>query len=179
MERKQQVAIPWHLRGTPFSFTRLSKRGKLYKTFKTVKALLGRTPRRESDELVITAMQWAGRANATLRDDEAFLKSTIALESIMLPTDKNELNYRLQIRTAHLLSKDKVGRQRIRDETKALYGVRSKIVHNGYYQVTHDERERIASMVRNVLVSLLFKAPLITFSKQGDLSEWLEEKTLS
>ncbi|TLD43142.1 MAG: hypothetical protein JETT_0577 [Candidatus Jettenia ecosi] len=63
-------------------------------------------PQNKLQEQVIASLQWAGRATAEVRKEEAFLLFAIALESIVL-ADGNlqELTYRLRGRVAHLLGK--------------------------------------------------------------------------
>jgi hypothetical protein len=94
------------------------------------------------DALLLTAAQWIGRATVERRREEAFLLYAIALETMLLPTQAQELGYRLRLRAAHVLGKTVAARKRIAADLAALYTVRSKIVHAGWYQVTDEDYGR-------------------------------------
>ena len=50
--------------------------------------------------------------------------------------EKDELQYRLALRVAHLLGDDAEARKTIVDQVKDLYKIRSQIVHSGKFRVT-------------------------------------------
>jgi Apea-like HEPN len=138
------------------------------------------SPRRDIDELYLSAIQWAGRATVEPRREEAFLLFAIALESLILPTsDPMELTYRLRIRTAHLLGATARERERISEETGKLYGIRSNIVHNGYYQITEVELARIKRKTKQAIFALLSSRTAQGCKDKKELNKWFENKILS
>ena len=107
----------------------LDKRRKL--GFDRVAKLLSHQ-RNDLEEKLVAAFQWAGRATAEIRREEAFLLYAIALESIVLAdSDPIELTYRLRVRIAHLLGNSPEARRNIFSKVGHLYDIRSKIVHSG------------------------------------------------
>lgn len=163
-----------------FSFKKLKETQRLRPLLKRVDQLLRREPQRDIDQLLLSAVQWAGRASVEPRREESFLLFAIALESIVLPTsDSRELSYRLQIRTAHLLESTVEGRSRVIEEVKKLYRIRSKIVHNGHYQVTDEERMHIRLIVKRVIFAILVNKSVAKLDSRENLNDWFENKILS
>lgn len=172
------------------SFTALDPMGSLsWKSLRTTKRIgrplrnlekLARFPA-PSDTcgaLLLTASQWAGRATVDRRREQSFLLYAIALETMMLPTQESQgLGHRLRLRVAHLLGRNEAARKRIAAEMGRLYGVRSKVVHAGSYQVTDEDLGRLRSFVKGTLFRLL-ATPTTHFMKRQELSEWLDRKLL-
>lgn len=129
---------------------------------------------------ILSALQWAGRAAIEERREEAFLLYAIALESLLLGDKSHvELRERLAFRGAHLLSGDPKARENVYDDLKVLYGIRSKIVHFGSVEVTDDELERIASVVRGALVTVLHMSPLSEMTNESQLEDWFKKQLLA
>ena len=82
----------------------------------------------QSEKRVLTALRWAGRAAGKARPAEQFLFYLIALESLLLPPQKDsELTYRLRLRAAHLLAREVKKREYIFKRIGQLYDARSAI----------------------------------------------------
>jgi hypothetical protein len=70
-------------------------------------------------------------------------------------------------------------RAQISKEISDLYAIRSKIVHNGYRQVTDAETARIKIIVAQVIFRMLRSRTLAKFSSRQELAQWFEGKVLS
>jgi hypothetical protein len=163
-----------------FSVETLKNASRLQPLVRKVDKLLKTGQRRPTDQLYLSAIQWAGRATVEPRREEAFLLFAIALESLILPTsDPIELTYRLRVRTAHLLGATARERERISDETRKLYTIRSKIVHNGYYEITEVELSRVKRMAQQAILALLGSRTAQTCRDKKALDTWFENKILS
>lgn len=174
--------LPYHNEGPlmKFSFQKLREARQLIPFVRKLDGALMRNPRRDIDELLISAVQWAGRATVELRREEAFLLSAVALESIVLPEgDPRELSYRLRIRTAHLLGDSVKERDEISTEVNDLYVIRSKIVHKGFCQVTDAERNRMKAVVTQVIFRILRSRTVAKLSSRKEFARWFEAKVLS
>ena len=90
-----------------------------------------------------------------------------------------ELTYRLQIRTAHLLGASARERERICEETRKLYRIRSNIVHDGYYQITEVELARIKRKTTQAIFALLNSITAQGCKDKEELNKWFENKILS
>jgi hypothetical protein len=131
------------------------------------------------DRLLLAGVQWAGRATRTERREEAFLLLAIALECVMLPEgDTRELSYRLRVRTAHLLGKDPADRKALSKLIGDLYTVRSRIVHNGEYEVTGRELSQMAFVVRRAIRRVLIHRSIRSCGTPEDLAQWFERRVL-
>lgn len=144
--------------------------------FDRVESLLEKN-RNVVEELLLTAVRWAGRATVARTREESFLLFAIALECLVLPTDKDELRYRLSQRVARLCGEDMDQRLELAKRTKKLYDVRSKIVHSGYYEVTEDERDEIRIAARVVILRLLTDPDVEKYGKLDKLHEYFERLT--
>lgn len=144
--------------------------------FDRVESLLEKS-RNEVEELLLTAVRWAGRATVATTREEAFLLFAIALECLILPKEKDELRYRLSQRVARLCREDMDQRLELAKRTKKLYDVRSKIVHSGHYEVTEDERDEIRIAARVVILRLLTDPDVEKYGKLDKLHEYFERLT--
>lgn len=82
----------------------LSQLGPL-RGFSRISEMLARQKLEPAQERLLTAIQWAGRAQADARTEEAFLLYAISLESLILGSQSSgELGYRLALRVAHLVA---------------------------------------------------------------------------
>jgi len=129
---------------------------------------------------LLTAIQWAGRAVVANRREEAFLLYAIALESIILVDSPNsELSYRLRLRISHLITSNLKNRNEVANTVKELYNLRSKIVHDGKYEISSLELDTIKyisiSCIKRLCVDPLFR----NMASPKDFADWLEDRILS
>ncbi|MCY4604204.1 MAG: HEPN domain-containing protein [Gemmatimonadetes bacterium] len=144
--------------------------------FDRVESLLEKS-RNDVDELLLTAIRWAGRATVARTREESFLLFVIALECLVLPTEKDKLRSRLSQRVARLCGEDMDQRLELAKRTKKLYDVRSKIVHSGHYEVTEDERDEIRIAAKVVILRLLTDPDVEKYGKLDKLHEYFERLT--
>lgn len=131
------------------------------------------------EQRVLTALQWAGRATADERREEAFLLYLISLESLILGEKADrELGYRLKLRCAHLLGRTRAHRAAIADRISELYGIRSKIVHAGRMEVNDEDLSAARSLAKNALVAILRSRVRPTPKTSKSFEEWFEERML-
>jgi hypothetical protein len=144
-----------------------------------------KTRKNKFEERLFAAIRWAGRATIEFQKEEAFLLYAIALETIILcDNDRDELNYRLTIRLAHLIGKEPdegeepVVRKEVVRKASNLYGIRSKIVHTGNYSVTDAELYEIRQMTKLSILHILNLDPFISMQKANELREWFNNEIL-
>lgn len=150
--------------------------------FCRISKILGADHRTEIEEKILASIQWAGRAAVELQErrEEAFLHYAIALETIMLGRKQDaELTYRLSMRTALLAGDTPEKRVEIKKEIRELYGIRSKIVHSGLYEVTDDDVAKIRSLVVTCIMRILTKEPFISMTKEDQIDDWFDQTMLS
>lgn len=133
------------------------------------------------EDRVLAAIQWAGRASAEKnRKEQAFLLYAIALESLVLiENETDELGYRLRMRVAHLLGKTVESKRTLVKDLKKLYGIRSKIVHSGSYEVTDLDLFKLRFITKNCILRILKEEPFSSMTSVGQLTGWFDEQMLA
>lgn len=135
--------------------------------------------RNDLEEKLIASFQWAGRATAETRGEEAFLLYAIALESLIL-ADMNaiELKYRLRLRVAYLLANKLESRRDFFEKVSHLYDIRSKIVHSGEYQVTDADLGLLRNITKAVLIRICMGEEFIPMRSGQELGKWFQDRVL-
>jgi hypothetical protein len=161
------------------SWKALSQAKGIARPFRTLNRLARSGNRFDSGaRVLVSAAQWIGEATVERRREQSFLLYAVALETMMLPTHEGgELGYRLRLRTAHVLGKTLPARERIAREVGRLYGIRSRIVHAGSYEVTDSDLGSLRAIVKGALFRLLHFHELQLLSRQ-ELAVWLDRKIL-
>jgi hypothetical protein len=105
----------------------------------------------------------------------------IALESFVLAGKEatQELTYRLRVRVAHLLGSTAEQRQNVFKKMAELYGIRSSIVHNGYYQVTDADHQLLREFTKVALIRAMTLEELKGLTSGDELRDWFTHKVLS
>lgn len=150
--------------------------------FYRIKEILAKDDRSEVEERILASVQWAGRAAVELqqRPEEAFLHYAIALETIILGSQQNvELTYRLSMRTALLAGGTPEKRAEIKKEVRDLYGIRSKIVHSGHYEVTDADVEKIRLLAIICIMRVLTEKPFTSMTEEQEIDNWFDQAMLS
>lgn len=160
-----------------FSIDRLRGTTSARGLVKSVSQLL-RKDRNEMEELLLAAVQTAGRATVATRPEESFLLFAIALESLILPRKGFELTHRLSLRVARLLAKDTSSRIRHSKEIRDLYGIRSKIVHSGSYEIDNTDLSAVRIYTKKVIATMLTNARVRACTTKRELADWLEQLEL-
>jgi hypothetical protein len=78
---------------------------------------------------------------------DALLDYTIALECLLLPYDRGtrqaDLSYRFRLHGAHFIAETAAERQAVWDQLKAIYELRSRLVHGSRYPVYDEIRTNL------------------------------------
>ncbi|WP_332636404.1 hypothetical protein [Acetomicrobium sp.] len=130
----------------------------------------------------MASVQWAGRAVVELqqRPEEAFLHYAIALETIILGRRQHdELAYRLSMHTALLAGDTPEKRAEIKKEVRDLYGIRSKIVHSGHYEVTDADVGKIRELTIICIMRILTEKPFTSMTEEREIDNWFDQAMLS
>jgi hypothetical protein len=181
---KPNFIFNWKVVGPlmPLSFQKLLEQDKARNWgFTKIANLLAKNEKRNDlEERIVSALQWAGRATVESRKDTAFLLYAISLESlILLDNEREELTYRLRTRVAHLLSQGVENRMKLAKKIGDLYAVRSKIVHQGSYQVTDADLSLMRIYSKNCILHILNKEPFSSMDRIESLVKWFNEQILS
>lgn len=103
----------------------------------------------------------------------------IALESIVLVDNENaELSYRLRIRIAHLITSNPKDRKEVVNTVKELYNLRSKIVHDGKYEITKLELDSMKYISIRCIQRLCVDPLFQNVTSPENFSDWLEDQIL-
>ncbi|NMC60431.1 MAG: hypothetical protein GYA51_13760 [Candidatus Methanofastidiosa archaeon] len=129
------------------------------------------------EDRIISAMRWAGSATAEEDKEKSFLEYIISLETLILgEKSRNGINYRLQTRVAKLFSKNYEEYEKIKNDIKRLYKIRSDIVHDGKYQVIDSDLALIRYYAKSSILRLLTDSDFDSIDND-DLLDWFNKKT--
>ena len=132
--------------------------------------------RNNFEERLISAMKWAGSATSETDNEKAFLRYVIALETLILFDDNSEnISFKLRTRISQVLSDDFETCCRIEDDIKKLYKIRSKIVHDGEYQVSDTDLSLIRFYSKSCILRFLTDNEFDSMVLD-DLSEWYRRR---
>jgi hypothetical protein len=149
------------------------------KGFGRMSSLIAKEKLSSLEDRVLNAMQWAGRARVDPRREEAFLFYAIALETLLLGKQDVELSYRLCLRGVHLVAgADLESRMLAEKQLRRLYGLRSKIVHSGNFEVSEADLELISEYARIAILVILDREPFTLMSQEGELEDWFHTQLL-
>lgn len=87
--------------------------------------------RTKMEDRLINAIVWMSKAIQDPSDSSEFLSCCIALESLLCRDVKETIGKTLSERLAFLLAENKEDRLRVFKDMKQIYGIRSKIAHEG------------------------------------------------
>ncbi|WP_339383180.1 hypothetical protein [Phormidium tenue] len=148
--------------------------------FSHINNLLKKNNLNKFEQALITAIQWIGRAVIANRREDAFLFYAIALESIVLvDNEKAELSYRLRIRIAHLITSNPKNRKEVVNAVRELYNLRSKLVHDGKYEITDLELNSMKFISIRCIQRLCIDPRFQNITSPEDFSDWLEDQILA
>lgn len=140
--------------------------------------LRGDGERKFADRL-LAGMKWAGKGASARNKEDAFLFYAIALEALMLGGHTEQVNYRLSLRVGQLLGRKKSSKTQMRDIAKALYSVRSKIVHNGRTDIASVDLDDLRYIVQFCLERILCDGDFAGISTDGALDTWFEDALMN
>ena len=160
-----------------FSFERLRElTGPAGDALKRVESLLLKKDRTPVDELLLRAARWIGRATDADSLEDEFLFSMIALECAMLPTQIRDKGKHLSARIANLLTEDVGARRTLRGEMARLYGVRSRLVHDGSREIPDTTCDWLYEVARETIVRALVSPEIERVRALDELDALLRTK---
>lgn len=121
------------------------------------------------------AVRRIGYSRERHREEDRLIDLMIAAEALFLPTDDQEVGYKLALRAAYF--GDDSDRFRRFDDMRKAYGERSKLVHgNGpRRRLTPAQLKEISDRVDGYLREALFRfLPMAQQQPKGDLVDWDE-----
>ena len=162
------------------SLPSLNSRQAIDTGFARVSELLGKADRTTFEDRILSAFQWAGRATVDIRREEAFLLYMIALESLILGSKVNsEITFQLRLKIVHIITCSTSTRKQFMNRISYLYGVRSKIVHSGSFQVTESELWELRQYSKQVLITVANAKQFRDMETAEQFDSWLDEQLIS
>lgn len=163
----------------PFSFQALKEK-RVRTLAARVLGLLRKTSPSPFEKRIRAALQWAGRATAERRPEVSLLLYAISLEALMLgPRRDTEQTYRLSLRLARLLGRNRAGRMSLAKRTRDLYAKRSQVVHAGFVGVTAEEVREARWLAKNAIGAALSNSKLRRLTPEQRVEEWFNERMLA
>jgi hypothetical protein len=113
------------------------------------------TSRTDIGNRVEQGINWLFESRQDSDTQAAVVKTSIALESLLIASDSEGLRGPLAERAAFILTDDPVRRRRIAKNVRVFYDLRSSIVHGGHRKAQGDPAGILDGMDRLVLLLLL------------------------
>ena len=122
------------------------------------------------------AVDWLIESRCEPRFEAALVKTSIALESLLIFSEREALSRSLSERVAFLLSNDAATRAVVCAAIKRFYDVRSSIVHGGKRRrsTTEEILDGVDKLITLVLLKIAVNREL--FQTQDALQVWLDEE---
>jgi hypothetical protein len=149
--------LPWRVTGYLFEFeidantlTLMDKR-----SFQRLREISkkGHEERTDFEQLLVTAIDFYGRAINEPNPRNAYVTFFISLESLLLK--EGEPRSLLAERVALVVGKDAESRAALFKQTRAAYKLRSRIIHHGFDDVTEDDVWHVSAIGFQVIVRLI------------------------
>lgn len=130
----------------------------------------------EMDQRILSALAWAGRANAEVLPEEAFLRRMIALESLVTKaTPTPGVARRVRSRVAAILTLDRVRYDRTCNRMQELYSLRSELVHSGGVRpITDKDSDELRLLVYKTLTAFLTDARFKSVRTSHQFERWCD-----
>jgi hypothetical protein len=139
---------------------------------------LANSKRNAVEEIILSAFRWAGRASADRRNEEAFVLFMISLESLLCGDTNMEALIRLSLRCSRLIGATPQERKEIHKQVKRLYGLRSKIVHNGSLEVTTSDLALMRDYAKRALLTVIGNDMHQMISNKDEFYDWFQDQML-
>lgn len=132
----------------------------------------------EVEEGLLTAIQWAGKALVNEKREMAFLMFAISLDSLLIPEEyTNSIGKKMGKRISNLIGMNEKRKSEIINEWAKLYSVRSRIVHEGCFEVTDKDLQSIRYYSVVCILHFLKDKIIASFTNMDELIQWLENPT--
>jgi hypothetical protein len=149
--------LPWRITGYLFEFeidaNTLALMDKL--SFQRLREISKKSHEERTgfERLLVTAIDFYGRATNEPSPRNAYITFLISLESLLLK--EGEPRSLLAERVALVVGKDTETRTTLFEQTRAAYRLRSDIVHHGFDDVTEDDVWHVSTIGFQVIVRLI------------------------
>lgn len=144
--------------------------------------LAGASVKNEFNQKVLLAVDWIGQSIAEKVPSSAFIKAAIALEVLFSPKKEfisSSITAQISESAAMLLGTDADSRLKTEKVVKDLYGIRSKVAHEGRPDVDYADLFAVQDVARNVIIKLLTSESLKTVETGQALQQYLKAQKYS
>lgn len=179
-----QTQIGWsgtvHRLAAPFDISEFNRHLQIKAALEKINALLCTNEESELRDRLLTAVKWAGKGAATESTEDSYLFYAIALETLLLGSNRYEqLSYKLRLRAARLLGLNTQGRVSTRDSVNRLYILRSKMVHSGKTQIPRSDLSLLRIITQSCVIHLLSADMFKDIQTDDALEQWFECELMS
>lgn len=135
--------------------------------------------RKEMDVRISLAREKKSRGQKTLEDfefhdiAERLIKLMMALESLVILDDREQIVSNLGERTAFLVAKKPSDRIYVSHRIKELYRLRSRFIHHGRIEMTYSELYWLSCVVQAAILRLITDRNRLGISNDDEFRNWL------
>ncbi len=127
--------------------------------------------------LVITALHWFGEASQDDSPPNKVVRLCTALEALLIGAQVDRLTSELAERVAIVMEEKLDARKQLKRRMKKLYGLRSRVVHDGKRDVPEREARELECIVLQTIVAMAGRLQQI--QRKADVEVWFEDIRLS
>jgi Apea-like HEPN len=162
-----------------FSFPSTNSPAKGVEAFERVSNLLASSNTSDLEDRILAALKMSGRASTDDRNDSAFLRSCISLETLLSNKDQGEITLAFSLRAVHLIFTDASMRMDWFRKMKKYYGLRSRLAHAGTADISDADVANVRLISRQAIFMMLVTEPFNKMIKADDLERWFEQQLLA
>ena len=130
----------------------------------------------EVDRLILTAFRWGGTATAARSSEDSFLQFIVALECLLLPEQYlSRKGLHLSLRVAGILTNEESEHRRLFSIVRHHYDLRSKIAHDGFYEVSEHDLVMVRSLAKRVIIEVFLNSEARTCTIRSDYERWVRK----
>ena len=96
----------------------------------------------------------------------------IALEALLNNRDRGEISFAFALRGTHLLMQDVAMRGKLFQELKALYSLRSEIVHVGDTDITDSDIAKMRTLAKQAVFTVLVSEGFTNMTEDKEFEDW-------
>ncbi len=170
-DENKKTLLHWKMRPAK---SREEKSSVLLEDISWIADLLDCSDKWPDAERIKTALEWAFDSEQSGNQTLGFIQACVGLEALLGDDDQEEpLTTRLADRCAYLLGKTHADRTSIRKRFKAMYAVRSKLIHGRTPRLTHSDAEHLffAQITLSEVVTAEMRSLLAALKKNPKANE--------
>jgi hypothetical protein len=130
----------------------------------------------EFEEVILRAVHWLASAQAQFENENALLNLVTCLETFLKPAKDDPITATIAEGVAILTATGLEERKRRKNRVKAFYGMRSRLTHEGHWEILSSGLAELTGIARDLTVQMIRRKD--EFPTQEALRNWIDDQKL-